>query len=232
MSDKTESRVTSLIDRVFPRMPDFYSLLNDQCDLLVEAMDAFVAYMEDASEEKAHQIHMLERRGDELKARNTDILNRAFATPMDREDIYNAILTLDMGLNYAKTTTQEMEALSVEPDRFMLEMVIQYKHAADALQHGYQKLSSSPLDAEKDAVTARKTERKVEKIYRRALAALFDAEAITRQLDASEKESLAHAMLTVIDIFKRREIYRHLSNGADRLARAVDRLHDIIVKIS
>ena len=39
-------------------------------------------------------------------------------------------------------------------------------------------------------------------------------------------------MFTVIEIFKRREIYRHLSNGAYGLARAGDRLHDIIVKIS
>ena len=41
-----------------------------------------------------------------------------------------------------------------------------------------------------------------------------------------------HQALELIDYIKRREIYRHLSNGADRLAWAADRLHDIIVKIS
>ena len=34
------------------------------------------------------------------------------------------------------------------------------------------------------------------------------------------------------EIMKRREVYRHLSNGADRLAHAGQTLHDIIVKIA
>ena len=40
------------------------------------------------------------------------------------------------------------------------------------------------------------------------------------------------AMACVIVIFKRRELYRHMSNAADRLARAGEVLHDIVVKIS
>ncbi len=55
---------------------------------------------------------------------------------------------------------------------------------------------------------------------------------MVKKLDASEQGSKAEAMFTVVEMFKRREIYRHLSNGADRLARAADHLHDIIVKIS
>jgi hypothetical protein len=232
MSDKSDSVVTKLVDRVFPRMPDFYALMNDQCDLLVEAMEAFVAYMEEGGEEQAVAVRALEKRGDELKTRNTDILNRAFSTPMDREDIYRAIITLDMGMNYAKTTTREMEALDIAPDPYMLEMAVEYKHAAEALQQGFRKLTTNPVDAEHDASAARKAERNIEKIYRRALAALFDVDDIVKKLEASEHGSKAQAMLTVVDIFKHREIYRHLSNGADRLARAADRLHDIIVKIS
>ena len=45
MSESSENVVAKLVDRVFPRMPDFYSLMNDQCDLLVVAMEAFVDYM-------------------------------------------------------------------------------------------------------------------------------------------------------------------------------------------
>jgi uncharacterized protein Yka (UPF0111/DUF47 family) len=232
MSDKSDSVITRLVDRVFPRMPDFYGLLNDQCDVLVEAMEAFVAYMEDGNEEKAKAVRAIEKHGDELKLRNTDILNRAFATPMDREDIYNAIITLDMGMNYAKTTTREMEALSLDPDPFMLEMAVEYKHAAEALQQGFRKLTTNPVDAEHDAGTVRKAERNIEKIYRRALTTLFDVDEMVKKLDANEQGSKAQAMFTVVEMFKRREIYRHLSNGADRLARAADRLHDIIVKIS
>ena len=41
----------------------------------------------------------------------------------------------------------------------------------------------------------------------------------------------AKAMLALVNMFKRREIYRHLSNGADRVAIVANRLHDIVVKI-
>jgi uncharacterized protein Yka (UPF0111/DUF47 family) len=232
MSDKPDSVVTRLVDRVFPRMPDFYGLLNDQCAILVEAMEAFVAYMEDGSDERAKTVRSIEKRGDELKTRNMDILNRSFSTPMDREDIYGAIITLDMGMNYAKTTTREMEALDLTPDPFMLEMAVEYKHAAEALQQGFRKLTTNPIDAEHDALAVRKAERNIEKIYRRALAKLFDVEDLAGKLDAGEPGSKVEAIFTVVEMFKRREIYRHLSNGADRLARAADRLHDIIVKIS
>ena len=34
-----------------------------------------------------------------------------------------------------------------------------------------------------------------------------------------------------INMFKRREIYRHLSNAADRMANCANTLHDIVVKI-
>lgn len=232
MSDKPDSVVTRLVDRVFPRMPDFYGMLNDQCDVLVEAMEAFIAYMEDGSDEKAKIVRDLETRGDEIKTRNTDMLNRAFATPMDREDIYRAIITLDMGMNYAKTTTREMEALDLDPDPFMLEMAVEYKHAAESLQQGFRRLTTNPADAEQDARAARKAERNIEKIYRRALSTLFDVDDLARKLEAGEQGSKVQAIFTVVEMFKRREIYRHLSNGADRLARAADRLHDIIVKIS
>ncbi|MCB1862315.1 MAG: DUF47 family protein [Chromatiaceae bacterium] len=232
MSGSSNSMITKLVDRVFPVMPDFYGLMNEQCDVLVEAMEALVQFMEDGSEEKALVVRQIEKRGDELKARNVDVLNRAFATPMDREDIYRAIVTLDMGMNYAKTTTRELEALGLSPDKFMLEMAVEYKNAAEALQQGFKRLSENPAQAEENAAAARKSERNIEKIYRRALADLFNVDEMVAKLEAAEPGSRAQALIKVVEMFKRREVYRHLSNGADRMARAADRLHDIVVKIS
>lgn len=232
MSEQSDSIVTRLVDRVFPRMPDFFGLMNDQCDLLVDSMEAFVVYMEKGKKADAKTVRALEKRGDEIKARNADILNRSFSTPMDREDIYRAVTTLDLGMNYAKTTTRELEVLELKPDAFMLEIAMEYLNAARALQQGFGKLSTDPASAFEDAATARKCERNIEKIYRRALAKLFNVNEMVTMLDANEPGSKAQAMLKVVDMFKRREVYRHLSNGADRLARAADRLYDIVVKIS
>jgi len=232
MNSNSESRVTRLISRVFPRMPDFFGLMNDQCDLAVEAMQALVEFMATGATEKAERVRELEKRGDELKARNEAILDKAFATPLDREDIFRAIVSIDHIINYAKTTVREMEVLEVQPDQYLQEMAELLKVGAEALQRGFAMLSTTPAEAESEAQAARKAERRTEKVYRRAIAELFDAERLARIADEKVESAHAGAMMAVIEIFKRREIYRHLSNGADRLAHAGDNLHDIVVKIA
>jgi uncharacterized protein Yka (UPF0111/DUF47 family) len=221
-----------MVDRVFPRMPDFYGLVNDQCRLVVEAMGVFAEFMATGDEQQGLRVRELEKRGDELKARNTEILSRAFATPMDREDIYRAIVAIDEVVNYAKTTVREMEVLAVTPDAYTREMALLLKEGAEALQRGFAKLHTDPASAEDDAQAARKAERNTEKTYRRALAELFQADDYIAMLDSREEHAEAKAMARVVDMFKRREIYRHLSNAADRVAHAGEILHDIVVQIS
>jgi uncharacterized protein Yka (UPF0111/DUF47 family) len=151
---------------------------------------------------------------------------------MDREDIYRAITSIDHIVNYAKTTTREIEVLKVKPDKYMLELTVLLKEGAYALQRGYQKLSVNPNQAEEDAQAARKAERNSEKVYRRALGKLFRENDYIKMLADQKADTKVTAINLVIEIFKRREVYRHLSNAADRLARAGEVLHDIVVKIS
>lgn len=232
MSGGNNSVVTRLVQRVFPRMPDFYGLINEQCELVCRAMDVFVEFMETGTPEKGDQVRLMEKEGDELKARQMAILNRAFATPLDREDIYRAIVTIDEILNYAKTTVREVEALDVIPDAHMADMARQIRDGSLALRDGYRKLSSEPMACDGDAAAARKAERNTEKIYRAALAELFRADQQVDALKQKREHAEADAMLHVIEIFKRREVYRHLSNAADRLEHAAGVLHDIAVQIA
>ena len=248
MTDTSTSRFSRLLSAMFPRMPDFHGLLNDQCDLVVRAMDEFVAFMETGDAAKAKKVRQLEHEGDKLKARNIDVLNRSFSTPFDREDIYRAITTIDEGLNYAKTTVREMEVLGIKPDTHMLEMARLLHQGAKALRNGFARLKANPLAAERDAAAVRKTERQTEKVYRKAIAELFDPEHYAQELAERRREpgedlemllepmdqagcsSVAKGLSFVMEALKRREIYRHLSNAADHLAHAGDILHDIVVK--
>jgi uncharacterized protein Yka (UPF0111/DUF47 family) len=236
MSGNSNSVVSRLVDRVFPIMPNFYGLIDEQCDLAVESMEQFVQFMESGDGAKADEVRRLEKEGDELKARNIDTLNAAFATPMDREDIYRAITSIDHIINYAKTTVREMDVLGITPDAYTLEFAMVLRDGANSLRNGYKKLSSTPASADDDAQAVRKAERNAEKIYRRALANLFDNHCFTG-LDVNDESPMSvrqacAAMDDVIQMFKRREVYRHLSNAADRLARAGENLHDIVIKIS
>lgn len=233
MNAVSKSLVTKLVDRVFPRMPDFYGMMDDQCDLLVLALTEFVEYMRTGDPETGRHIaDVLEKEGDELKHRNLHSLSNAFATPMDREELFRAIEGIDHVLNYAKTTVREMEALGVAPDSYSLEMAIHLLHGAEALQAGFLKIATAPADAEVDTQVVRKAERHIEKTYRKALAELFAAETYHAELSKNGGGTASDALRSMTDILKRREIYRHLSNGGDRLAHAGQTLHDIIVKIA
>jgi len=201
-----------LFDRVFPKMPDFFAMLTDQCQHVAQTAALLVEFMETGDPSIGQQIRQDEHEADRVKVHNLHTLNEAFSTPIDREDLYRAIMDLDEIVNYCKTTVSEMEVLGLAPDKRCLEMAMHIKLGADALALGYSRLAKSPSMAASDADAARKAERRVEKNYRRALAELFVGD-------------------DYIHMFKRREIYRHLSNAADRMANCANTLHDIVVKM-
>lgn len=201
-----------LFERVFPKMPDFFALLTDQCGHVAHTAGLLVEFMESGDPNVGQMIRQDEHEADRIKVRNLHTLNEAFSTPIDREDLYRAIIDLDEVVNYCKTTVSEMDVLGLAPDKHCLEMAMHIKLGTDALALGYAKLGKTPAEAAADADCARKAERKVEKAYRRSIAELFQGD-------------------DYIHMFKRREIYRHLSNAADRMANCANTLHDIVVKM-
>ena len=201
-----------LVERVFPAMPDFFGLLTEQAVQVSRTAGMLLEFMESGDAAIGARVRESEQEADRAKVRNIHTLNESFATPIDREDIYRAIMDLDEVVNYCKTTVSEMDMLGVAPDKFTLDMALRLKEGVDALAAGFAKLAQTPAAAAADADAARRAERHVERIYRRALAELFRGDAY-------------------IEMFKRREIYRHMSNAADRMAHGANTLHDIVVKI-
>ena len=211
MSETKPSFFKRLHDRLFPKMPDFYAVLSDQSNRVAGTTGLLVEFMETGHASISDRVIQDEHEQDTLKVQNLQLLNEAFATPMDREDIHRAITDLDEVVNYCKATVNEMDVLGVTPDKFTLELAMHIRDGAEALKAGFAKLAATPVEAGTEAERARKAERNAEKAYRRAIAALFQGDAY-------------------INMFKRREIYRHLSNAADRIAAAAFTLHDIVVK--
>ncbi len=232
MSGNSNSAVGKLMDRIFPVMPDFFRMMCEQCDVAVQATSAFVQFMESGSEEALNEVRRLEKQADELKSRNIDALYKAFATPMDREDILRAIQTLDYVINYTKITAREMGALDFDSDKYIMEMAVLLKEGVEALQRGYAKLASDPALADEDASFARNAERKMEQTYRRALVQLYDRDVNLKLLAQKGEASATEALDMCLDIFRTREIYRDMYGAADKLLEASRVLHDIVVKIA
>jgi uncharacterized protein Yka (UPF0111/DUF47 family) len=212
MANAQSSFLERVLNRFFPKAPDFFSLLALQSEHVGISVGRMVEYMESGDARIGESVRSDEHEADKIKIHNIHVLNEAFSTPIDREDIYRAIMGLDEIVDYCKSTVNEMEALGLKPDKYSLEFSIHIKEGVSALTNGFVKLKTNPAAAVADAAAARYAERVVEKTYRRAIAELFQGD------DYKE-------------IFRRREIYRHLSNAADRMAHCANTLHDIIVKM-
>ncbi|HZW25224.1 MAG TPA: DUF47 family protein [Gallionella sp.] len=213
MAEASKTLLAIILDRVFPKMPDFFSMLTEQNIQVARTLDLLVEYMEHDGPAVADALKLDVHEADLIKVRNLHELNDAFSTPIDREDIYRAIMALDDIVMYCKTTVHEMDVLGVTPDAFMRDISRHIKEGVDALAKGYALLGNKPADAAQYADAARKAERRAEKQYRIALSTLFDGD-------------------DYVNMFKRREIYRHLTNAAQHMAQCANTLHDIVVKIS
>jgi uncharacterized protein Yka (UPF0111/DUF47 family) len=207
-----KSMLVKLFTRIFPKAPDFFGLLAEQSQHVEHTVGLLVSFMESADPLIGDQIRADEHAADKVKVRNIHTLNEAFSTPIDREDIYRAITMLDEIVNYCKDAVGEMNALGVSPDQFTLDMAKHLHDGTVALAKGFAQLGTQPAKAATDADAARKCERRVEKLYRKALAQLFEGDQY-------------------VTMFKKREIYRHLTNAAERMAHCANTLHDIVVKM-
>lgn len=193
----------------------FLELLSKQAEYAVEGMEALQLFMKDPDKKIAEQVSKIESEADEVRRILIDELNRTFVTPFDREDIFALSLTIDDILDYAEETTDRMVALKVKPNKYTKRMVDLLTDAAVEIFRGVSELVEHPNVANDHAVRAKALENRVEQVYREALADLF-----------RDPEDLNGVM----EILKLREIYRHLSNAADRGDQAANVIGDIVVK--
>jgi predicted phosphate transport protein (TIGR00153 family) len=200
-----------------PREDKFMRLLIEQAAKTVEGMELLEEFMESNDREVAKRLAQVEKEADEVRRILVDELNRSFVTPIDREDIFALSLTIDDIVDYGNSTVDEMVILEVEPNSYLRRMVSLVREAAHEIYMGVLRLQDHPNVANDHAVRAKALENRVETVYREALAELFHGPT-----------DIDHVM----EMLKLREIYRHLSNAADRGDQAANVIGDIVVKMT
>lgn len=195
----------------------FIHLLTQQTSVTVEGWKALETYVHTGEPGAGRRVVELEKEADELRRVLVDELKKTFVTPMDREDIFDLSLAIDDVMDYALSTVEEIKLLEVTPDPYLKRMVGLVRRAGDELNLAMVRLQENPNVAAEHALRAKKRENQVEKVYREAIADLF---AESRDLD-----QLIHAL-------RMREVYRHVSNAADRGDNAADRIGTIVMKIT
>ncbi|NIV35796.1 MAG: DUF47 family protein [Anaerolineae bacterium] len=198
-----------------PRPDKFVQLLIEQAEITLHGMDALESYMKKRSAKHAATVRQAEKDADEVRRILIDELNRTFVTPIDREDLFALSRAIDDVMDYADATVEEMEVLDVEPNDYLRRLVSLLQDAAEEIHLAMQRLKNNPGVASEHASRAKALENRVEQVYREAVADLF-----------SGPEDIHHVM----EMLKLRELYRHLSNCADRGDEAANVIHDIVVK--
>jgi predicted phosphate transport protein (TIGR00153 family) len=204
--------------RIFKRRKSiFIQHIKDQAQLTLEGLDALKLYLATQDPAASALLTAKEKEADEARRILIDDLNRTFVTPFDREDIFALSRTIDDVLDYAYSTVSELEILKVSPTGYMQNMAALLRDAAFELSSAVNCLDEHPAVANDHAQRAKALENRVESVYREALADLFRG-----------AEDIKH----VIKMMKLREVYRHLSNAADRGDEAANVIADIVVKMA
>ncbi len=193
----------------------FIKMIHDQASLTFEGMELLLSYVTHPDQIMADKLTLKEKEADEARRILISELNRTFITPFDREDIFALSRAIDDVLDYGYSTMMEIVILKVEPTNYMVRICSLLKDATFELLKGVERLQDHPSVASEHAQRAKALENKVEDVYREALADMFTETDDTKQL---------------VKMLKLREVYRHLSNAADRGDEAANSLADIVVK--
>jgi len=190
---------------------DFMEMLQNQTDKTAETMSALFDFIKSPDKEKAEKVEKLEEEADELRRILIDELNRSFVTPIDREDLFALSRAVDDMADYAKSTVEEVLLFEIVPDQYLYKIAEALCNASKEISLAVKCLRTHPGVCQEHIVRAKKTENFVEHRYREGLVELFKDSNFNK-------------------IFKVREIYRHLSNAADKVDEAANIIANVLVK--
>jgi len=202
-----------LQDFFFPKRIDFLGMLAKQAQTTLEGVEALQRFMKEPNVINAGVVKELENEADDLRAKIINQLNAAFVTPIDREDIFALSRAIDDIIDYCQRTVEEMMVYQVEPTPQMVKIVNILVKGTKDITIAVNSLKTKPKSVLDYVMRAKKAENHIEHLYLEALADLFN-----------QKDT--------VYILKMRELYRHLSNSADRCDEAANVISDVVMKIS
>ena len=191
------------------KLDRFFSLAATQAAILLRSALLLQECLSGAPPQSFERIDRLRQEGRVVLDQLNTALRDAFVTPIDRQDIYNLGEALDDMLGYLNNAAREIALFKVPLTPQMREIAEVLVSSAQQIRDAVDQLQNDPAQSWRCAKAAQAAEGLVEDQYRQALTFLFD-------------EPDFHVVL------KQREIYRHLSNSADR-ALAIGRLIGKIV---
>jgi uncharacterized protein Yka (UPF0111/DUF47 family) len=187
-----------------PETPDVLAELRRQLAITMEGLDAFVVWAEgDAPAGDA--VRAAEHRADTAKRELQRSLRSAFVVPLEPEDVFTLSRGIDWILNGAKDTVGESEVMACPPDAALARMATLLAEAVRHVDAAIARLAGRHGGVTETVDAAVKAERRLEKEYRAAMAALLELDDLRA-------------------ITARRELYRRCSRIGDAVVEVAERV--------
>lgn len=211
MSETKESE--GIFKKLFKSRTDFYALLNRQANTTLDGMIALKDWIEAGAKDRCQTVRTLEHKADKEKLNLREKITDTLVTPLDREDIYDLSARMDDIINSTKSTVREIEALGFSPeDDTLLNMSLVLVAGTSDLVQSIKYLENDLDQATEYAQKARKKERKLEKLYRKAISELM------------KEDDFKHILIC-------REIYQTMLNTAQIIESVGENILHLLIKI-
>ncbi|PKM96760.1 MAG: DUF47 domain-containing protein [Elusimicrobia bacterium HGW-Elusimicrobia-3] len=200
-----------------PKEERFFDFLTQQAENLMKAAEFFKAAIKDGrlDEDEVKKIHALEQEGDTLAHEITDMLNRTFITPIDREDIYALANQLDDVLDMLNAMAGRMKLYKLNPsDEHFAQFIDLIDQAAAALANAVKHMSDTKrqrrvLDY---CIEINRLENLGDSVREKAIGSLFE----------NEKDPMM--------VIKWKEIYEVAEGTLDKCEHVAKVIESILVK--
>jgi predicted phosphate transport protein (TIGR00153 family) len=201
-----------------PREKKFFDLFEQSAQNVVQAaqeLKAMVHTWENVPE-RAAAITELEHEGDTITHQIMAQLHRSFITPFDREDIALMAHALDDVIDFIDAAADSMLIYRIgKPSGRALELADIIMQAAVEVEKAMPRLRRSGAELRavlENCVEINRLENMADKVYRSALAELFDNST------------------DMAGIIKWREIYEQMESATDRCEDVADVLEGVALK--
>jgi uncharacterized protein Yka (UPF0111/DUF47 family) len=195
-----------------PESPDVVGMLRHQLAVTTAGMEAFAAWASGKADAAA-AVREHEHRADTARRELHSTLKDAFVTPLEPEDLFALSRGIDRIINQAKDLVRESEVMACPPDTPLAEMAALLVSFTHRLDDAIARLEPRDGDTTDAADAAIKEARRLERVYRAAMAELLEVDDLR-------------------EVMARRELYRRCSRMGEGAVEVAERVLYAAVKES
>lgn len=194
----------SILDLLLPRETKFFTLFENQVDILITGSQSFKKLVSDLEtlqefeiKSRVSEIKDIETRGDVIEHQIIDALHQSFITPFDREDIHSMAVNIDRALDILNSSAHKIEMYGI---RKVPANIVNFADIIMEMCLELQKLMlqfKNKEQVEEKVKKIHELENKADYLFRISLADLFNNGT------------------NAIEIIKFKEIYEHLEDLTD-----------------